>query len=695
MDCYIQTINARRTRMKKIIAAVLSVLMLVSVLAAASSVSADGTVKVRVCMDGCETALQTVIAGNPADVSLSKNGDIVVATTVGGTDQCLSIDLPDIDASVYDTIYINYKASGPIFNNNVYLKGTVFNTDYSGTAGTFTAHNMTADNNWNTSGYTIQANFPAMRSYKISGIRIPVCSTANDTFELHSIEFKSSAYCTTIDTIPYQSGKVFGGWYTDATFTTAAATGPAFAKFVDKNVHKVKWQLKNGTTPQSVTTDIRLVTTIDSLDYQNVGFEITYEGKTVNVTTTKAFKQLKAAGAGVSPTVFSAQSQYFVTFVLTNVPVDVLDKSFSAKAYWTTLDGATVTGSALTFCVNEPDGATARVVGPGTGSTVSLLTDEMTGWVNSYHPKEVDELCDFTEKCEPLPVALRWDKDDDVLYTHVLISKNSDMSDPDVYLCFENSLYVEDLFSGTTYYWQLRKEYADKVKISKVNSFTTLQAPRTVALDGVSNVRDIGGYYSADGSYRMKQGIIYRGADFVHITADGIDKAVNILGINTEIDLREANPTGSSPLGATVNYVSVSAPWYTQIWDEPTKQAEFVTALRVFTDSNNFPVYFHCSLGRDRTGTLAFFLQALCGVSEEDMTMDYETSFFSNVGGYVDTSVIPSTYTQNGLYAMIYRLRQETGENDLYTAVRKCLLDLGMTNAELDAIRANLLTEVH
>ena len=681
--------------MKKIIAAVLSVLMLVSVLAAASSVSADGTVKVRIFRDGCETALQAVTAGNPADVTLSQNGENVLATTVGGTDQCISIALPDIDASVYDTIYINYKASGPIFENGIYLKGTVFNTDYSGTAGTFTTPNLKADGNWNTSGYTMQVNFPAMKSYKISGIRIPVCSTANDTFELHSIEFRSSAYFTSIDVTPHQTGKVFGGWFTDAAFTTAATSAPAFAKFVDKNVHKVKWQLKNGTTPQSTTTDIRLVTTIDSLDYKNVGFEITYGDKTVNVSTTKAFKQLKAAGAGVSPTVFSAQSQYFVTFVIANVPVEALDKSFSAKAYWTTLGGDTVTGTALSFCVNEPDGASARVVSSGTGSTVSLLTDEMTGWVNSYTPMELDDLCDFTEKCEPLPVSLRWDRDDDVLYTHVLISQKEDMSNPDVYLCFENSLNVEDLFSGTTYYWQLRKEYADKVRISKVNSFTTLQAPRTVALDGVSNVRDIGGYYSADGNYRMKQGIIYRGADFVHITADGIDKAVNILGINTEIDLREANPTGSSPLGATVNYVSVSAPWYTQIWDEPAKQAEFVTAMRVFTDSNNFPVYFHCSLGRDRTGTLAFFLQALCGVSEEDITMDYEVSFFSNVGGYVDTSVIPSGYTRNGLYAMIYRLRQETGETELYNAVRKCLLDLGMTNAELDAIRANLLTEVH
>ena len=677
--------------MKKIIVLILSVVMTFSLISAAGSVSAD-SMQVKIVRVGVADVYQNVTVQD-GSVTLSKNGNNLVVTTVDGTDPWIDVSLPDIDAWVYDEFYITYKASGKIFGNCVYLKGTDVNTEYSQQEGTYVSSGMTASVNMQTKSYLMAASFPAMSKVKLAGIRIPVCAAAGDTFEIESITFLSSAYFNSINTVPHSAGRVFGGWYTDPTFTTVATTGPAFAKFVDKNVHKVKWQIRPNADPDYI--DIRFVTTIDSLDYKNVGFEITYDGKIATAETTKAFKQLKAAGTGISPSVFSNQSQYFVTFVIKNVPKTALDKSFSAKAYWTTLDSKTVTGDSLSFCVNEPDGAEARVVKADTDEPISLLTDEMTNWVKNYRPMELDDICDFTEKCEPLPVSLRWDKDDDVLYTHVLISQNEDMSDPDIYLCFENSLNVEDLFSGTTYYWQLRKEYADKVKISKVNSFGTLAAPRTVSLDGVSNVRDIGGYYSEDGNYRMKQGMVYRGADFVHITDEGIDKAVNILGIKTEIDLRDANPSGSSPLGASVNYVSVTAPWYTDVWNAPEKQAGFLEALRVFADPDNFPVYFHCSLGRDRTGTLAFFLQALCGVSEKDMVMDYETSFFSNVGGYVDTSVIPSGYTRDGLYAMISRLYTETGKNSLYDAARKCLTDLGMTDAELDAIRANLLTEVH
>ncbi len=679
--------------MRKKAVLILSAVMTLSLLAAAVPVSAAGAVKVKIIMIGRDPVMQTVTSESVSIVKLTQNGENAVATTVGGTDQWVSVSLPDIDTNVYDSFVIKYKASGTAYHNGIYLKGRKFNTSYSATEGTYAAHNFISDGNWHTNEYSIQSSFPAMMTYPLTGVRIPVCSEAGDTFEIESITFKSSAYYESTDEIPAQSGKVFGGWYTDTTFTETASSAPAYAKFVDKNVHKVKWQIKNGAPGQSGTADIRFVTTIDSLDYRNAGFEITYEGKTVSVSTKKAFKQLKAGGEDISPSAFSAQSQYFVTFVLTDVPAAALDRSFTATAFWTTPEGIVVKGDALTFCVNEPDGATARVVSPGTGRTVSLLTDEMTNWVNNFRPAELNDICDCTEKCEPLPVVLKWDEDNSALYTHVLLSKNEDMSDPDVYLCIENSLRLEDLFAGQTYYWQLRKEYADKVVLSKINSFDTLQAPRTVSLDGVSNVRDIGGYYSADGRYRIKQGIVYRGADFAHLTDEGRNKAVNILGIKTELDLRGTADTKSS-LGNTVKYVNVAAPWYTGVWNDAATYPGLIPALRVFTDANNFPVYFHCSLGRDRTGTVAFFLEALCGLSENDIIMDYEVSFFSDFGGY-EGSVIPSNMTNDGLRATFYRLRQETGIQSLYEAARAYLKSKGMTDAELDAIRANLLTEVH
>ena len=98
-------------------------------------------------------------------------------------------------------------------------------------------------------------------------------------------------------TYPTEAGKVFAGWYEDAEFTTPfmGTTGEAYMKFVDKKVHTVMWQAKNGTTMESESTDVRFVTTIDSLDFRNTGFNITFNGSTVSPNTRKAFRRLKAA----------------------------------------------------------------------------------------------------------------------------------------------------------------------------------------------------------------------------------------------------------------------------------------------------------------------------------------------------------------------------------------------------------------
>jgi protein-tyrosine phosphatase len=39
-------------------------------------------------------------------------------------------------------------------------------------------------------------------------------------------------------------------------------------------------------------------------------------------------------------------------------------------------------------------------------------------------------------------------------------------------------------------------------------------------------------------------------------------------------------------------------------------------------------LYFHCRIGTDRTGTVAYVLEGLLGVPEEDRIQDYELSFF-------------------------------------------------------------------
>ena len=57
----------------------------------------------------------------------------------------------------------------------------------------------------------------------------------------------------------------------------------------------------------------------------------------------------------------------------------------------------------------------------------------------------------------------------------------------------------------------------------------------------------------------------------------------------------------------------------------------------------------HCSIGTDRTGMLAFLINALLGVSEEDLYKDYLYSNFANIGGNRNPSTI-NTYIKTFKY---------------------------------------------
>ena len=74
---------------------------------------------------------------------------------------------------------------------------------------------------------------------------------------------------------------IFAGWYADEDYKTALKTKPAgdalcYAKWVDADILSIKMQSSED------KTKLRLVSSVDTLDYLNVGFEIyfTPEGQT-------------------------------------------------------------------------------------------------------------------------------------------------------------------------------------------------------------------------------------------------------------------------------------------------------------------------------------------------------------------------------------------------------------------------------
>lgn len=103
---------------------------------------------------------------------------------------------------------------------------------------------------------------------------------------------------------------------------------------------------------------------MDGLDYQNIGFSITINGKTNTPASTSVYKTITARSNGAvvakDPTAFSEASEYFHTYTITNIPSSAFATEIAVTPYWTTLDGTKVTGVARTLTVNEIISTTAN-----------------------------------------------------------------------------------------------------------------------------------------------------------------------------------------------------------------------------------------------------------------------------------------------------------------------------------------------
>ena len=380
------------------------------------------------------------------------------------------------------------------------------------------------------------------------------------------------------------------------------------------------------------------------------------------------------------------------------------------------------------------DPSYATLTSATNGATLNLLSDEVYDFVSTYkinvETPHSTNYTDGTTIAKPTPVRLTWEDTESATHYTVQISLNSDMSGAkELPAVIQKFVDVENLFMGTKYYYQV---YAHRtggsVVKSKIFNFTTAHQPRvfdyaTVKDDTTqeeyldSNLRDIGGYYTEDGNYRVKQGIAYRSAEVRIFTEDSKKKLIDDLGIKTELAVHNEATSYLADYGfseANGNYIYTAGPHYVEwsgiaFYGEQT-QANLKKELLVFAEPANFPILFHCQLGRDRTGTLAFVLGALLGVSFEDLCLDYELSYLTQYGGYGWTgdNCAENKFHQ---FVVMYQYMQEgsctnwSGSQltNPYCNPSATLAEntasylkgmLGMTDAQIAAIRANMLEEV-
>lgn len=286
----------------------------------------------------------------------------------------------------------------------------------------------------------------------------------------------------------------------------------------------------------------------------------------------------------------------------------------------------------------------------------------------------------------PADVTFRWTGSGTTF--QLLLAEHSNFCDAVRYTVNGKSVAISGLKGGTTYYWKVWG--SGNVK-SETFSFTTMASPRTVTIEGVKNSRDIGGWKTEDGG-RIRQGQVYRTGRLNDITPAGIDYCLNVLGIKTELDLREAGEQGagvSSSLGKTVNYVNVSSAYYAG--DHSIYLKQYYETMRkillVFADKNNYPILFHCTIGRDRTGTVAFLLESLCGAQTESIYRDYDLSCFSSDG---DNK--PSLLHANFFTPLVKGMKKfEDSSKSLSWNAGRYMLAIGLTPEQIRSIKNNLL----
>lgn len=337
------------------------------------------------------------------------------------------------------------------------------------------------------------------------------------------------------------------------------------------------------------------------------------------------------------------------------------------------------------------------------GETVNLLDGKIYEFSKDYTMEKrgtSTAYCTKEDCFAPADVVLAWESKEEASEYAVRIGKQKNLSDAEKFTAKECSIPLKNLEAGTTYYYQITAERAGKALKSRVLHFQTFELPRTVVIDGVSNTRDIGGYVTEDGKHRIRQNMVWRGATLETITDKGKDTLLNQFGVKTVLAVN-GDRTDQRILGSPeVRCIALEAPWYQYSGDggngitrDKYKQA-LLQEIRVFAEEDNYPIYFHCSLGRDRTGTLSTLLLALCGVSERDLYLDYELSWFSSMGWFdanegedKASAMVQGVYTGLILYLKTY------GTGSLSENTQQWMLDMGIRPDEIAAIRANLLEE--
>ena len=259
------------------------------------------------------------------------------------------------------------------------------------------------------------------------------------------------------------------------------------------------------------------------------------------------------------------------------------------------------------------------------------------------------------------------------------------------------------------------------------------QTARSLDIEGAYNIRDIGGYPTADGR-AVRIGALFR-SDSLHDLPPQSQRALLSQGLRTVIDLRRTESVVEEPnvfaessevayhrvnlMGddALVDVEDTSASSlgpdrppeiYTAILDR--RQQWMAEVVKILAAPNALPALYHCNSGRDRAGLVTMLLLGVAGVPRDAIVRDYTLSarylwrrILDREAGQM-LRLSPDAWDASDAGRAAYRKERDLCPPEamrasiehvhrVYGGPRAYLLGGGVTKAELHRLRAAILEQ--
>ena len=242
----------------------------------------------------------------------------------------------------------------------------------------------------------------------------------------------------------------------------------------------------------------------------------------------------------------------------------------------------------------------------------------------------------------PNPVTLNWGYDvpdgKELKNFSVVFGQEPDLSDGyEVKGTKENSIKFYNAYLGDNYFKVIANFKDDTIAESDINVFKVEeQAPRNLKVGNMPNCRDMGGRTTYAGG-KIKQGLIYRTAGNRFDNSSQVDDEckrtlLEQLKVKTEINVANGTSNNVNLSGTTVKdcFMDYGSTPYSNF----ARNAEKIRyVIELLADEDNYPVFYHCRIGTDRTGITGMVIGGLLGIPFNEVFQDYCFSNFAPIDG--------------------------------------------------------------